>query len=346
MTLTPDSLFSQAAQSGASDVHVAVGIPVFFRIDGTLTPQDTPAMTREAVEQFLQAILTSERLQILQEKREMDVSYQLENGVRLRVNCHFERGNPGLVARIIPTQIPTPEALDLVDIVENLSPHKQGLILFTGPTGTGKSTSLASMIQHINSERGGHIVTFEDPIEFIFPKGKGIVRQRQYLEDFRSFAEALKRVLRQDPDVILVGEMRDAETMTTALTLAETGHLVFATLHTPDTAQTVDRIVDVFPPHQQEQIRSQLSFALKAIIAQRLLPKVDGGLLAQREVFINTHAAANIIRENRTQELGSVLQTGKESGMRTFEQDAKRLLAEGLITKETFEWAVGTPGDS
>jgi twitching motility protein PilT len=254
------------------------------------------------------------------------------------VNCHFERGNVGLAARIIPTEIPSLKALGLETIAEKILSLNEGLVLFTGPTGCGKSTSMASIIHTINQDRARTIISLEDPIEFLFPEGKGVVRQRQYGHDFLSFPEALKHVLRQDPNIVMVGEMRDAETIAAALTLAETGHLIFATLHTPNTIQCVDRIIDVFSPHQQGQIRSQLSLSLKAIIAQRLVPSADGkGRVSVREVLLNTPAAANTIRENRAQELKSILQTNESIGMITFEKAAKKLYKEGAITEETYE---------
>ena len=255
------------------------------------------------------------------------------------MNCHFEKGSPGLVARLIPERIPKPEEIGFTELVGNLCLLEEGLILFTGPTGAGKSTSLAVMIQNINETRAEHVITMEDPIEFIFPKGKSVIRQRQFGQDFLSFPEALRRVLRQDPDIIVVGEMRDLETIAAALTLAETGHLIFATLHTPNAVQTVDRIVNVFPPHQQSQIRLQLSLSLRAIVAQRLIPREGGGLVAQREILLGNTAVSNIIRDNRIQELKSAVQSGASEGMCTFERDAKRLMKEGLISKETCKWA-------
>ncbi len=318
-------------------MHVTVGMPIIFRIDGELTPQGKQANTPAKVTSFIKALIGPANYKKFTEEKELDTSYSTSSGVRLRINCHFERGNPGLAARIIPTVIPELEEVGLGEL-EYLCDYEEGLILFTGPTGAGKSTSMASMIQHISDHKGGNIITLEDPMEFVFTGDKGIIRQRQYGSDFLSFPEALKRVLRQDPDVIMVGEMRDLETIAAALTMAETGHLVFATLHTPNAVQTVDRIVDVFPSHQQQQIRTQLSLSLRAIIAQRLVPCSHGGGIAQREVLINTPAVANIIRDNRAQELGSVLQTGKDTGMCTFEKHAKELLKAGEIDKETFEW--------
>ncbi len=341
MLPNPETLFANALQAGASDVHIAVDAPVLFRIDGVLTPQGEDALKKADVEKFIKEVLDADRYKRFEQDREVDSAFAMQDGVRLRINCHYERGNPGLVARLIPSVIPTIESLSLQPIADMVCNLREGLVLFTGPTGAGKSTSLASLISSIAASRPANIITLEDPIEFLFPRGQGVVRQRQYGQDFLSFPEALKHVLRQDPDVVMVGEMRDPETIAAALTLAETGHLIFATLHTPNAVQTIDRIIDVFPPHQQPQIRSQLSLSLKTVVAQRLLPKVGGGRVAQREVLVMTPAVANTIRENRLQELHSVLQTGGENGMIPFEKDAKRLYKEGLIDKETYEAAAG-----
>ena len=340
MTNIPLSILQKAVEAGASDVHLAVDSPLMFRVDGLLVAQTKGVLSKPDAEKFVKAVLGQSAYKVLQQQREVDTAYALPSGVRLRVNCHFERGNVGMVARIIPTDIPSLEDVALAEIAPHLINHQEGLVLFTGPTGSGKSTSLAALIQYINANRSENIITLEDPIEFLFAQGQGIVRQRQFGEDFHSFAEALKRVLRQDPNIVMVGEMRDPETIAAALTLAETGHLIFATLHTPNAIQTIDRIIDVFPPHQQPQIRSQLSMSLKAVVAQRLLPAAQGGRIAQREVLINTPAASNIIRDNRIQELRSVLQTNADLGMVSFEKDAKRLYKEGLISKEAYEAAL------
>lgn len=336
MPVTPSTIFVKAVESGASDVHVAVDSPLLFRIDGVLMPQTKGSITPADAERFVKAVLSDAEFKRLKDGREIDIAYELDNGVRMRVNCHYERGYLGLVGRIIPTEIPALEELGLATISESFINKNEGLVLFTGPTGTGKSTSMSSIINHISQTTPRSIVTLEDPIEFLFPQGQGLIRQRQLGQDFLSYAEALRRVLRQDPDIIMVGEMRDPETIGAALTLAETGHLIFGTLHTPNAIQTVDRIIDVFPPYQQPQIRAQLSMSLKAVVAQRLLPKEGGGRVAQREVLINTPAAGNTIRDNRIPELKSVLQTGAELGMVSFEKDAKRLYKEGQISKETY----------
>jgi len=342
MPVTPSTIFAKAVEAGASDVHVAVDSPLLFRIDGVLTPQTKGTVTAADAERFVKAVLSDAEYKLLKAGLEIDIAYELDSGVRMRVNCHYERTNLGLVARIIPTVIPPLEELGLTAISKSFINKNEGLVLFTGPTGTGKSTSMASIINHISQTTPRSIVTLEDPIEFLFPQGLGLVRQRQMSQDFLSYGEALRRVLRQDPDIIMVGEMRDPETIGAALTLAETGHLIFGTLHTPNAIQTVDRIIDVFPPYQQPQIRAQLSMSLKAVVAQRLLPREGGGRVAQREVLINTPAAGNTIRDNRIPELKSVLQTGAELGMISFEKDAKRLYKEGQISKETYLMATET----
>ena len=337
MENTPHTLFQKAAEAGASDVHLAVGSPILFRIDGDLLPQTKQVVTAAGAESFVKAVLGEAKYKDLREKREVDASFETKDGTRLRINCHYERDHVGLVARIIPKEIPSLGDLGLTGVIEELCKLEEGLVLFTGPTGEGKSTSLAAILQHIRGNKSVNIVTLEDPIEFVFPAGEGIVRQREYGSDFLSFPEAMKHVLRQDPDVVMVGEMRDPETVGAALTLAETGHLILATLHTPNTTQTVARIIDLFPPHQQSQARSQLSFSLKAVISQKLIPGKDGGRVALREILLNTPAVAHTIRESRTAELKSVLQTGESVGMLTFEKAAKKLYKDGAITKEIYE---------
>lgn len=340
MPVSADSIFKKAREMKASDVHIAEGTPVMFRINTELVPASKGPATAEQVADIVAQVLGPNR-ERFEKEREIDISYTVESDFRLRINCHFERGYPSLAARLIENVIPTLQELNL-ECIEQFCHLKEGLFLFTGPTGAGKSTSMAAMIEHIRKLRGVNLITLEDPVEYIFPKSEtGLVRQRQMGEDFLSFAEALRRVLRQDPDVVMVGEMRDLETISAALTLSETGHLVFATLHTPNTIQTVDRIVDVFPPHQQPQVRSQLSLSLKAIMAQRLLPKRDGGMIAMREILVNTPATANIIREGRLFELISVLQMSRQDGMITFERYAEELLKAGSITRGVFEATMG-----
>lgn len=337
-----DVLFANAFELKASDIHMAVDAPILFRIDGELVPQTEQPVTAEQAAELVKGVLGEIMFKRFQAEREIDVSYQLKDGTRLRVNCAFERGNPTIVARIIPMAIPSLEDISLQGLAPHITPLREGLVLFTGPTGSGKSTSLAALIQAIHTQRPINLITLEDPVEFLFLHDRGIVRQRQFGQDFLSFAEGMKHVLRQDPDVVMVGEMRDPETVSAALTLAETGHLIFATLHTPNTVQTVDRIIDVFPPHQQGQVRSQLSMSLKAVVSQKLVPREGGGRVALREVLINTPAVGNIIRDNRAQELKSVLQTNENIGMISFEKAAKQLYKEGGISKQTYEFILAT----
>lgn len=341
-----DGIFKTAVDKKASDIHLTVGNPPIFRIDGELVVMDAarPILASEAAE-LIFGILTEKQKQHLIEHRELDLSYEIRGVSRFRVNCFWERDNLSLVARIISPNIPSMEELLMPEIVYELMRIKQGLVLVTGPTGCGKSTSLAAMINLINQERGAHVVTLEDPIEFIYPprSGKSLIVQRQLGSDMLSFAQALKYVLRQDPNVILVGEMRDLETIAATITLAETGHLVLATLHTHNASQTVDRIIDVFPPYQQAQVRLQLSLFLKGIISQQLLTKVGGGRIAAREVLINTPATANLIRENKIPQIKTVIQTSASEGMFTMDQDLKRLYEDGYITKEVAKGYMVTP---
>lgn len=334
---TVTAIFGKACELNASDVHVSVGCPVLFRINGTLLPQTKQLVTPEQAQQCAKSVLGDTLFKRFMEIREMDGSFDLKDGFRLRVNCAIERGNCTVVARIIPRDIPTLESIGLTQLAAKFSSDRQGLVLFTGPTGCGKSTSLAAIIHSMLQAAPINVITLEDPVEFLFDHGKGVVRQRQYGEDFISFPDALKHVLRQDPDVVMVGEMRDPETIAAALTLAETGHLIFATLHTPNAMQTLDRVVDAFPPHQQSQVRSQLSLSLKAVVAQRLVPTIKGDLIAAREVLVSTPAVGHIIRDNRSAELSSVLQTNEALGMCTFEISGKRLYKAGIITKESYE---------
>lgn len=330
-----DHLLSTAVEKKASDLHIAVGKPPILRMDGVLVAmKDQKILTPEAVEEMVfDALSTEERDRFIKEK-ELDISYEIKNLSRFRVNIHWEKGNIGLVARVVSSLTPTMEELDMPKVVYDLLDEKQGLILVTGPTGCGKSTSLAAMINYINTTRAANIITLEDPIEFIYKPKQSIIKQRQLGSDMLSFANALKHVLRQDPNVILVGEMRDLETIAATITLAETGHLVLATLHTYSAAQTVDRIIDVFPPYQQSQVRLQLSMFLKGVISQQLIPKISKGRIASREILINTPAIGNLIRENKIAQIKTVIQTGIANGMKTMDQDLKMLYKEGVITKE------------
>jgi twitching motility protein PilT len=333
-----DSLFKISVEQKASDLHLVVGQAPLIRIDGALkTIEGQAALTKETMQQLLYGIVSDTQKQKLMEKRDLDMSYEIKGIARFRINMHFEKGNLGLVARVVRHTIPTMEEIVMPETAYNLARLKDGLILITGPTGCGKSTTLSAMINLINTERNCHIVTLEDPIEFVFDPTDSIIKQRELGSDFLDFSSGLKHTLRQDPDIIMVGEMRDLETIAATMTLAETGHLVLATLHTINAAQTVDRIIDVFPPYQQDQIRVQLSMSLRGVISQRLLVKQKGGRVAAREILINSSAVANLIRENKIAQIKTVIQTSAEMGMITMDQDIKRLYQEGVITKEMAE---------
>lgn len=333
--MTISSLFKKAQEAGASDLHLVVNQPPFWRLDGELQEiKGVDEISGTKMKEIVNDMLNAEQKKRLDVDRGLDLSYALGDSSRFRVNIFYERGNLSLVARIVPQKIPTMAEVGMPDVVYELMRENQGLVLLTGPTGCGKSTSLAAMIDLINSERRAHIVTLEDPIEYLHENKKSIIVQRELGTDMSSFTEGLRHVLRQDPNVIMVGEMRDLETIAAALTLAETGHLVLATLHTYDAVQTIDRVVDVFPPHQQNQIRMQLSMTLKGVISQHLLPGKKGGRVSVREIMINNSAVANIIRENKGSQLKSVIQTSAKKGMFTIEQDLKRLVKEEIIDEE------------
>lgn len=336
--LRPDrieALLLSAVSHGASDVHIIVGHQPLFRIDGKLVEVETEtALTPQDTHDLVLSMLNSEQERKFLQERELDFAYAVKQAARFRVNAHWERGYVGMVARIVNASPPTMEQVGLPQSVIELTRLRQGLILLTGPTGCGKSTSLAAMVEQISRERKAHIITLEDPVEFLFTSKESIIRQRELHRDFLSFAEALKHIVRQDPNVIMVGEMRDLETISAALTVAETGHLVFATLHTNGSAETIDRIIDVFPPFQQHQIRLQLSLELRAVISQVLLPAASGGRVAAREIMINTPAVANLIRENKVAQLKTVMQTSAQEDMVTLDQDIKRLYQEQHISRD------------
>ncbi len=334
--MTINEIFLEATAKKASDVHLVTGLLAFFRIDGELKKQDKwPAFERDAILSLIKSMLGEEKKREYFAKKELDLSYQIENSVRFRVNLFWEKGNPVLAARIIPAKIPTMEDVDMPKAAYKLVKLNQGLIIVTGPTGCGKSTTLAAMINYINENKAHHIITLEDPIEFVFTPKKSIIVQRELGRDMVSFGAALKHIVRQDPNIIMVGEMRDLETIALAITLAETGHLILATLHTPNVSQTIDRIIDIFPPYQQTQIRLQVSSSLKGIIAQRLLPREGGGRVAARELLTQTPAISSLIRENKLAQIKSCIQTGAKEGMFTLEQDLKRLYQAKIISLET-----------
>jgi twitching motility protein PilT len=313
-------ILEMCVQYQASDVHVLVGIPPMLRLHGKLlSVPETKAITPAQAEELIFPLLNEQQRELIKVDRELDFSYSLANGARFRVNVYFEKGNIAAAMRYIPASIRTLEDLHMPPIFGSLTEMKQGLVLVTGPTGHGKSTTLAALIQRINQTRAEHIVTIEDPVEYVHTPIKSIISQRELHSDTHSWNVALKSVLREDPNVVLIGEMRDYETIEAALTIAETGHLVFATLHTNSAAQTIDRIVDVFPEKEQQQIRGQLSLSLEAVVAQRLIPSEDGSRTAVAEVLIASAAVRSLIRDGKTHMLNNVMQTSSDVGMRTLD---------------------------
>lgn len=326
-------LLEEVINKKASDLHLQVGLPPMMRVDGALAPiTGSDVLTEESVETLIFAILDEDQKQILLKDKEFDFSFSFGDLGRFRVNAFHERGNIAAALRLIPSDILTVEQLGLPKIFTKFSDYPRGLVLVTGPTGSGKSTSLASLISKINTEQSKHIVTIEDPIEYTHTSKKSVIVQREVHYDTYSFSAALRSALRQDPDVVLIGEMRDLETIASAITIAETGHLVFATLHTNSAAQSIDRMIDVFPPHQQPQIRSQLSNILVAICSQRLVPKIGGGRVVAAEILVGTSAVRNIIREGKTHQLDAVIQTGAEFGMQSMDKHLVQLIHEGVIS--------------
>ncbi|HEY4430067.1 MAG TPA: type IV pilus twitching motility protein PilT [Paenibacillus sp.] len=325
-------LLQTAYSSKASDLHISVGSPPVIRLDGTLHPLEGELVAADEAAEMAETLLGSERNEMFRSAGELDFSYPLDGGVRFRVNVYRQRGEVSIAARAIPAEIPSLEQLSMPPILTTLSLKPQGLILVTGPTGSGKSSTLAAMLNYINQTESKHIVTLEDPIEFLHHHGTCLVDQREVGSDTASFANGLRAALRQDPDVILVGEMRDLETISAAVTAAETGHLVMATLHTTDAPQTIDRIIDAFPGHQQGQIRSQLASVLLAVVSQRLFPRAGGrGRLCATEILVNTPAVANLIRTEKTHQIKNVMQTGRSQGMHTLDMSIRDYLSQGLI---------------
>lgn len=332
-------LLAKVVQAGASDLHLTVGIPPTMRLHGELAPVDGyPVVVPDVVESIIEKITTPAQRERFREAGEVDFSYGFSGVGRFRVNIFRQRGAPALVLRVINFNIPTFAELGLPPIIQQICNKRDGLVLVTGPTGSGKSTTLAAMVDYINSTRSAVIITLEDPIEFLHKHKKGIVNQREVGSDTLSFAAGLRAALREDPDVILVGEMRDLETMENALRAAETGHLVLSTLHTRGAAYSIDRIIDFFPPHQQSQVRAQLANALQAVISQQLLPRADRpGRVAAVEVMIATPAIRNLIREGKTHQIDSVIETSAAVGMQSMDAALKQLYRAGLISREEFE---------
>jgi twitching motility protein PilT len=330
-------LLKKAGTLNASDLHITVGSTPIYRVDGELIKGGEKVLTGEDTEQMAKALIPQELYDSFEKDGEVDFSYGLDDNLRFRVNVYRVKKNISIAARVIPYKIPTLEELGMPDKIREFCHYPQGLILVTGPTGSGKSTTIASMINYINRNMKKHIITLEDPIEFLHKHQLSIVNQREVGFDTVDFASGLRASLRQDPDVILVGEMRDLETINIAITAAETGHLVFGTLHTTDAPQTIDRIIGVFPGHQQSEVRLQISSTLVGVISQRLFPKIGGGRIAATEILVNTPAIANLIRVEKVHQIKSVMQTSKNQGMHTLEMSIKELIKQGLVTEETVE---------
>lgn len=328
-----EMLLQEVINQHASDLHLQVGLPPMLRIDGALTPvANTPSLDVETTERLIFSILDNEQKQILLKDKEFDFSFAFGDLGRFRVNAFHERGNIAAAMRLIPNDIPTLAELGLPAVVESFADYPRGLVLVAGPTGSGKSTTLAALLDKINSERSEHIITIEDPIEFTHKSKRSVIVQREVHYDTYSFSAALRSALREDPDVVLIGEMRDLETISAAITIAETGHLVFATLHTNSASQSIDRMVNVFPPHQQPQIKAQLGNMLMAICSQRLIPAIGGGRLVSAEILVANPAVRNIIREGKSHQLDQVIQTSAKEGMQSMDRTLVQLVQSGQIT--------------
>lgn len=327
-------LLTYAFEQKASDLHLTVGTTPIIRVNGTLMPMAHDKLLPSDTLTMVKSLITTEQYQRFMEVGELDTSFALQGYCRFRVNLFKQRGSVGIVCRVIKQDPPGLEQLHVPEVIRTFAHKSQGLLLVTGPTGSGKSTTLAALINYINENMSKHIITLEDPIEFVHHHKMSLVNQREIGEDCRNFATGLRAALRQDPDVILVGEMRDLETISTAITAAETGHLVLATLHTVNAPQTIDRIIDVFPSEQQQQIRTQLAGVLVGIISQRLFPKADQkGRVSGMEVLVNTNAVANLIRLNKVHQIKSLMETGKGVGMQTLETAVHELVKTGLISR-------------
>jgi twitching motility protein PilT len=331
-----DEIAREAVDRNATDIHITAGVPPIIRVDGRLIPLiGYPPMTPKDTQEFVYSFMNEKQKKTFEEKKELDFSFGIKGIGRFRVNVFYQRGTVAAALRRIPYEIKPMEELGLIPKVRDLCHLSMGLVLVTGPTGSGKTTTLASMIDYINANFPHHIITIEDPIEYIYQHKKSVIAQRELGTDTDSFALALKYALREDPDVILVGEMRDLETIRAALTAAETGHLVFGTLHTNTAVQTINRIINVFPMEEQDQVRTELSFVLQGVISQRLLPKIGGGRVLIHEVMIPNIAIRNLIRENKVHQIYGLMQTGQaESGMQTMNQSIIKALQRKLITVE------------
>ncbi len=332
---TIEELLRQAKDAGASDLHITVGVPPKMRVNGQLLTMDYPRMLPPDTAAIMDEVMSEQQRAKFEERGEWDMSFSIPELGRYRVNAFKQRGSAAAAFRLVGTQVPSPEVLGVPPSVVDLYQRKRGLILVTGPTGSGKSTTLAAIIDKVNNNRDCHVITLEDPIEYLHQHKKAMVNQREIGLDSQSYANALRAALREDPDVILVGEMRDFETISVAITAAETGHLVMSTLHTIGAASTVDRVIDVFPPHQQQQIRVQLANVLEAVVSQQLIPTADGkGRAAAFEVLHANHAVRNLIREGKSHQLISVMQTNRKMGMITMDDAIMQLYYDGKIDRE------------
>ncbi len=344
MPYTMEQLLRITVDQRATDLHIIAGMPPFLRIDKKLVPLGNQPLTAAETRTLIYSMLNDQQKLRFENELELDFAISVAGLSRFRANAYWQQGSVAAAIRRIPVRIPTPEALNLPPVVIGLTQKSQGLVLVTGPTGSGKSTTLASLLNKINNDRAEHILTVEDPIEYVYQPKLSIISQRELDQDTKSFANALKYALRQDPDVIMVGEMRDKETIALALTAAETGHLVFATLHTYSAIESINRIIDVFPAHQQSQVRAQLAQVLEATIAQRLLPRAGGkGLVLAMEIMISTPAVRTLIREARNHEIYGVIQTSQRYGMRTMNMSLIELLKKNLITWQTAMLASPNP---
>ena len=329
-----NELVYRASESGASDFHLTVGMPPIYRIDGDLVDATEELLQEEDVAGVVRILANDAQQEELKREGQSDFAVTYDGKIRMRCNAFYQQGHTALALRLLPLKIPTMKSLDLSPIFAEQAEKPRGLVLLTGPTGSGKSSTLAAMLDHINHKSRRHIITLEDPIEFLYTPDKCIINQREVGDDTGSFAAGLRAALRQDPDVILVGEMRDLETISTAITAAETGHLVFATLHTKGAANTIDRIVDVFPSEQQEQVRIQLADVLECVVAKALLPRVGGGRVAAYEILVATPAVRSLIRQNKSFQITSAMQTGKRQGMQLLDDALADLVRSGMVTLE------------
>lgn len=347
MTIT--ELFERTIAENASDLHLLAASPPVLRIDGTLQKVGTETLTTDQINEMILSLLSEHQKELFQENKSLDFSYGYGGGPygdrgRFRINVYYQRGTAALAARLLPPRVKTIDELHLPQIVHRFPQLRQGFVLVTGPTGHGKSTTLAAIINEINMARGDNILTIEDPIEYMYPPGKSIISQRELGLDTLSWHEALKSALREDPDVVLIGEMRDTDSIASAMTIAETGHLVFSTLHTNSASQTIDRIIDSFPEHQQNQIRIQLAGTIAGIISQRLIPKIEGGRVVATEVLMGTQAVKSTIRDGKTHLLDSIMETSKDDGMFLLEHSLSTLVKEGTITLENANAYAQRPG--